>query len=223
MPRISRGLVDESIYHVINRGNGGQIVFRKDKDYEAFIELMKEAKNRYEVKIFGYCLMPNHFHIIVMPHHAENLSRWMQWLMTSHVRRYHRHYETRGHVWQGRYKSFLIQKDNHLLIVMRYVEGNPKRAGLVNAAKDWLWSSSQESLGMRNRFLIDTIPLKLPTDWEDYVNEPVTAKELESIRQSVIRQAPYGDETWKLQLSKDLGLESTVRPIGRPRKIYAGQ
>jgi len=221
MPRISRGLVDESIYHVINRGNGGQIVFHKGKDYEAFIELMKEAKNRYKVKIFGYCLMPNHFHMVLMPHHAEDLSRWMQWLMTSHVRRYHRHYETRGHVWQGRYKSFLIQKDSHLLTVMRYVEGNPKRAGLVKSVKDWLWSSSQESLGRRSRSLIDTVPLELPKDWEDYVNEPVTAKELERIRQSVIRQAPYGDEPWKLQLSKDLGLESTIRPIGRPRKIYA--
>jgi putative transposase len=220
MPRISRGLVDESIYHVINRGNGGQIVFHKDKDYEAFIELMKEAKSRYEVKIFSYCLMPNHFHIVLMPHHAEDLSRWMQWLMTSHVRRYHRHYETSGHVWQGRYKSFLIQKDNHLLIVMRYVEGNPKRAGLVNSAKEWLWSSCQESLGMRKRILIDTIPLDLPKAWEVYVNEPITTKELERIRQSVIRQAPYGDESWRLQLSKDLGLESTIRPIGRPRKIY---
>lgn len=223
MPRISRGLVDESIYHVINRGNGGQIVFHKDKDYEAFIELMKEAKNRYEVKIFSYCLMPNHFHIVMMPHHAEDLSRWMQWLMTSHVRRYHRHYETRGHVWQGRYKSFLIQKDDHLLIVMRYVEGNPNRACLVHSAKDWLWSSCQESLGMRSRVLIDTIPIVLPKNWEDYVNKPVTAKELEKIRQSVIRQAPYGDESWRLQLSKDLGLESTIRPIGRPRKIYAKQ
>ncbi|MBM4276282.1 MAG: transposase [Deltaproteobacteria bacterium] len=223
MPRISRGLVDESVYHVINRGNGGQIVFHKDKDYEAFIELVKEAKTRYEVKIFAYCLMPNHFHIILMPNYAEDLSKWMQWLMTSHVRRYHRHYETRGHVWQGRYKSFLIQKDNHLLMVMRYVEGNPKRAGLVNSAKDWLWSSSQESLGMRSRILIDTIPLELPKDWGDYVNEPVTAKELERIRQSVIRQAPYGNESWRLQLSKDLGLESTIRPIGRPRKIYGKQ
>jgi putative transposase len=158
-----------------------------------------------------------------MPHHAEDLSKWMQWLMTSHVRRNHRHYETRGHVWQGRYKSFLIQKDNHLLIVMRYVEGNPKRAGLVNSAKDWLWSSSQESLGMRSRILIDAIPLELPKDWEDYVNEPVTAKELERIRQSVIRQAPYGNESWGVQLSKDLGLESTIRPLGRPRKIYGKQ
>lgn len=74
---------------------------------------------------------------------------------------------------------------------------------------------------MRNRVLIDTIPLELPKDWENYVNEPITAKELERIRQSVIRQAPYGDDSWKLKLSKDLGLESTIRPIGRPRKIYA--
>jgi putative transposase len=124
MPRISRGLVDNSVYHVINRGNGGQVVFRKDKDYEAFIDIVLEARLNYSVKVFAYCLMPNHFHMVLMPDRAEHLSKMMQWLMTSHVRRYHRHYGTSGHIWQGRYKSFLIQKDSHLLTVLRYVESN---------------------------------------------------------------------------------------------------
>ena len=75
MPRISRGLADDSIYHVINRGNGGQVVFQKDKDYEACVNFMKEAKIRYTVRIFAYCLMPNHFHIVVMPHESEDLSK----------------------------------------------------------------------------------------------------------------------------------------------------
>ena len=131
MPRILRGLVDSSVYHVINRGNGGQVVFCKDKDYEAFIGVMEEAKARYSVKIFAYCLMPNHFHMVLMPAKAEHLSKMMQWIMTSHVRRYHRHYGTSGHIWQGRYRSFLIQKDSHLLMVLRYVESNPLRADLL--------------------------------------------------------------------------------------------
>jgi putative transposase len=102
MPRIIRGLADNIVYHVINRGNGRQEVLHKDKDYEAFMKLMKEAKERYPVKLYGHCLMPNHFHMVVKPEKGEELSRWMQWLMTSHVRRYHRHYGSSVYVWQGR-------------------------------------------------------------------------------------------------------------------------
>jgi putative transposase len=134
MPRVARGLVDGLIYHILNRGNGGQKVFHKHQDYRVFTDLMEESKARYSVKIFAYCLLPNHFHIVAMPLRGEELSKWMQWLMTSHVRRYHRQYETSGHVWQGRFKSFLIQEDTHLLTVLRYVEANPVRAGLVNSA-----------------------------------------------------------------------------------------
>jgi len=99
MPRITRGLANGFIYHVLNRGNGRQQVFHKEQDYKAFIDLMYEAKNRYPVKIFAYCLMPNYFHIVLMPNKSEDLSKWMQWLMTSHVRRYRRHYGTSGHIW----------------------------------------------------------------------------------------------------------------------------
>ncbi len=81
MPRIVRGLGDDVVYHVINRGNGRQEVFHKDKDYEAFLKLMKAAKERHPVKVYGYCLMPNHFHMAVRPEKGEDLNRWMQWLM----------------------------------------------------------------------------------------------------------------------------------------------
>jgi putative transposase len=218
MPRISRGLADDSIYHVINRGNGGQIVFQKDKDYEAFVKLMKEAKIHYAVKIFAYCLMPNHFHIVVMPHQSGDLSKWMQWLMTSHVRRFHKHYGTCGHIWQGRYKSFLIQKDSHLLTVLKYVESNPLRAGLVNSANNWLWSSHRESIHKGGHLLIDEVPVELPKEWSKFVNESIPEKELEKLRQSVSRQSPYGDSLWQVDVSKTFGLESTIRPRGRPRR-----
>jgi putative transposase len=218
MPRISRGLADDCIYHVINRGNGGQVVFQKDKDYEAFVNLMKEAKIRYAVKIFAYCLMPNHFHIVVMPHQSGDLSKWMQWLLTSHVRRFHKHYGTSGHIWQGRYKSFLIQKDSHLLTVLKYVESNPLRAGLVNSANNWMWSSHRESFHKGGHLLIDEVPLELPKKWSEFVNESISEKELEKLRQSVTRQSPYGDSLWQVHVSKTFGLESTIRPKGRPRR-----
>ena len=218
MPRITRGFVDGFIYHVINRGNSKQGVFHKDSDYQAFINLMEEAKDIYPIKIFAYCLMPNHFHLVLLPTKAEELSKWMQWLMTSHVRRYHRHYGTSGHVWQGRFKSFIVQEDNYLLTLVRYVENNPVRAGLVNSAKDWEWSSHKETIGKKSRILIDEIPIELPKFRESYVNAPLTANELEALRQCVNRQSPYGSPLWQLDLCKKLGLESTIRPKGRPKK-----
>ena len=218
MPRITRGIADSFVYHILNRGNEKQKVFYKDKDYEAFIHLMKEAKERYSVKLFAYCLMPNHFHMVVKPIYGKDLSRYMQWLMTSHVRRYHSHYGTTGHVWQGRFKSFIVQEDNHLITVLRYVEGNPVRAGLTSSSRDWVWSSHRETLGESAKGFTDEIPIVLPDEWGKFVDETVAEKELAIIRESAHRQAPFGTFLWKSMQCKQFGLESTMRKRGRPMK-----
>lgn len=216
MPRLARGLVDGFVYHVLNRGNGRQQVFHQDKEYKAFIELMTEAKTMYDVKMLAYCLMPNHFHLLLQPDKAEELSKCMQWLMTSHVRRHHRSHGTSGHIWQGRFKSFIVQQNNHLLTATRYIEGNPVRARLVKSAKDWQWSSHRERF--KESSLISSLPIELPDNWTEYVDKPVTGKELERLQQSVLRQSPYGAEKWVSETCKELGLESTIREKGRPRK-----
>ena len=218
MPRIERGLADGFIYHVLNRGNGKQKVFHKKQDYRVFVDLMKEAKRRHPVKIFAYCLMPNHFHIVIMAIKAKDLSRFMQWLMTSHVRRYHTHYGTSGHIWQGRFKSFVIQEDSYLLTALRYVERNPVRSGLVESAMDWSWSSLKELAGEDSRIFVDEPPIQLPENWVQFVDEPLTEKELEDLRKSVNRGTPFGESAWQMKVSQKLGLESTLKPRGRPRK-----
>jgi putative transposase len=171
---------------VINRGNGRAEVFHKDGDYQAFIDLLETACQRLPMRIFGYCLMPNHFHLVLRPHRDGDLSRWMQWLLTSHVRRYHRHYGTSGHVWQGRFKAFAIQRDEHLLAVLRYAERNALRAGLVERAEDWPWSSLSRWLRRRPSFL-SSWPIDLPRYWRRCVNEPQGDAELASLRRSVNR------------------------------------
>jgi putative transposase len=218
MPRIARGFIDGFVYHVINRGNGGQTVFHENRDYQAFSDIVKKAKRVFGVKLFAYCLMPNHFHMVVLPAKAEHLSKWMQWIMTSYVRRYHRDYGTNGHLWQGRFKSFIVQQDEHLIRLMRYVEGNPVRAGLVNTSKEWYWSSHRETLGKRLRTVIDELPVELPKAWESCVHAMLTENELRRIRESVNRQSPYGTPIWVTTLCKELGIESTIRPRGRPKK-----
>ncbi len=218
MPRIARGLGDGIIYHILNRGNGKQTIFHNDNDYRVFIKIMKEAKKKYPIKIFSYCLMPNHFHFVLMPIQAEALSKFMQWLMTSYVRRYHSFYQTSGHIWQGRFKSFSIQEDVYLFNVLRYIESNPVRVGLVKSAREWPWSSHLELINKKNFFLIDDLPLKLPCDWAQFVDNPIVEKETTELLGCIKRCSPYGAPEWKSKISKELGLESTLRPIGRPRK-----
>src|ERR1700733_7605847 len=112
MPRTARSLADACIYHVLNRGNCGMDIFTKDGDYAAFIKLLEEAHRRIPtVRIFGYCLMRDHWHLVVMPTVAKDLSRFMAWLCTTHVRRWraHRPGEAQGHLYQGRFKLFVAQ------------------------------------------------------------------------------------------------------------------
>lgn len=216
MPRIARGHAGGEIYHLINRGNGRQQVFHKDQDYQAFVKLLGEAGERIPVTLLAYCLMPNHFHLLVKPNSGAELSRWMQWLMTSHVRRYHRHYGTSGHVWQGRYKSFIVQEDGHLLTVIRYIEGNPVKANIVASATDWKWSS--HAFRSMEGSSLGGLPIELPSQWTEYVNTPLTESELDKLQNSIDRQTPYGEEAWQVMVCRERGLESTMRKQGRPRK-----
>jgi putative transposase len=211
MPRIPRGQIGGHVYHVLNRGNGGAVVFHKDADYQAFLDLLADAKARYPVEVLGFCLMPNHFHLILQPSTPDALSPFMQWWLTSHVRRYHQHYRGHGHVWQGRFKSFPIQQDAHLLTVLRYVLRNPVRAGLVTRPYEWPWSSLQHST------LINPCPVDLPVNWNQWIEEPLFNHDLVAIRTCVNRQAPFGVPTWQERLAQLFGLESTLRPRGRPR------
>ncbi|HLA85515.1 MAG TPA: transposase [Thermoguttaceae bacterium] len=207
-------------YHVINRGNGRVEVFRKGPDYAAFLKLLGDASERVPMRLLAYCLLPNHFHLVVWPHGDGDLGRWMQWLLTSHVRRYHRHYESSGHVWQGRFKAFPIEDDDHLLTVMRYVERNPVRAKAipVRKAECWPWSSIGRTPTNVERPALDPGPVARPKDWLDWVNEPQTEVELEALRESISRDRPFGSESWQRRTAKDLGLEASLRPRGRPRK-----
>jgi putative transposase len=142
----------------------------------------------------------------------------MQWLMTSHVRRYHRHYGSSGHIWQGRCKAFPIQEDDHFLTVLRYVERNALRAALVRRAEAWPWGSLRVRLARGGSELLAESPVALPRSWKSAVNEPQTEAEVAAIRHSIQRGTPFGGEAWTKRAARQLGLESTLRPCGRPRK-----
>ena len=204
-------------YHVLNRGNARAEVFHKSGDYEAFLDTVAEAALRVPIGVLAYCLMPNHFHLVARPTGDGDLSRWMQWLMTTHVRRYLSHYHHSGHVWQGRFKSFPIQDDGHLLTVLRYVERNPLRAGLVPKAEDWPWSSLYPDASRRTLRIASDLGLR-PSDWIERVNTAMTETEEAAIRESIRCGTPLGSESWILQTAQRLDLGYTLRPRGRPRK-----
>jgi putative transposase len=219
MPRIRRACPPGAALHVLNRGNNRRTIFHKRGDYRAFLRLMAEAQRRVAMPVLAYCLMPNHFHFVVVPESAVALSAYMRWLMNAHVRQYHQHYETcgTGHIYQGRYKSFPIQAEHHLLTVWRYVEANALRANLVRRAEHWPWSSVSATGGIERPALGDS-PIARPSPWLDWVNEGLACEELTVVRQSVRRGAPYGEDDWRDRVAKAHGLEFTLRNPGRPRK-----
>jgi putative transposase len=169
------------------------------------------------MRLTGYCLMSHHFHLILWPHGDGDLSRWMQWLMTSHVRRDHRHYKGSGHVWQGRFKAFPVESDQHYLTVLRYVERNPLRANLVERSQDWEWSSLKPTARSAPGNLLSEGPVAKPIQWTRIVNGVETESELKSLQRSIDRGTPFGDSDWQNKTATQLGLESSLRPRGRPK------
>jgi putative transposase len=200
-------------YHVIARANGGGSVLRSRRDYAEFLELIEGAWERFGAPALAYCLMPNHVHLVLRPGEGDSVSRWMQWLLTRHAVRLNRRRAAMGAVWQPRFRGFPIQDDAHLLAVLRYVERNALRARLVERAEDWPWGSLAQRGGEAAPPWL--APVDLPRGWRDWVNEPQTAAELEAIRTSVNRGAPFGAEDWRAETATALGLEATLRPRGR--------
>jgi len=217
MARTARASRGSYVYHVLNRGNGRANVFHKDEDFAAFVGLMREAHERVPMRLVGYCLMANHFHLMLWPQGDGDLSRWMQWLMTSHVRRYHRHYKGSGHVWQGRFKAFPVQDDDHFLTALRYIERNPLRAKLVQRSQDWEWSSLKPSQRSGPVGLLSDGPVAKPAQWTRIVNGAETEGKLQALRKSVDRGTPFGAGRWQVSTAIELGIESSMRPRGRPR------
>jgi REP-associated tyrosine transposase len=212
---------------VINRGNNRQDVFHKPGDFQAFLTALAELKERKPFKLYGYCLLNNHFHLLLRPTGDATISRIMQSLLVSHTQRYHRHYHSGGHVWQGRFKSPVIQSDEHLLAMLRYIEANPLRAKLVKRADEYPWSSYRvHGLGEANELVDRLVTYEALSPrakvrqrkWAEKVHQPIEDARLEAIRRTSATGLPFGDAAWVKRLARRLELDLTIRPRGRPRK-----
>ncbi len=219
MPRRLRVSSGGYVYHVLNRGVGQMRLFTKKLDYEAFEKVLLQAKERLPMRVLAWCVMPNHWHLVLWPHKDGDLSEFMRWLTVTHTQRWHAAHRTAGTgpLYQGRFKSFPIQEDERLLTALRYVERNPLRANLAEHAEDWRWSSLWYRVNGIYR-LVDEGPLKLPSNWLRLVQTPETEAELAALRQALQRGSPFGAAAWQERTAERLDLQTTLHPRGRPRK-----
>lgn len=225
MPRSPRLIEGNTVYHILNRANARMTLFDKEKDYLAFEKVLIEAKEKYAMRILAYCIMPNHWHFLLYPYRGADLPLFMRWLTQTHSQRWltHRRRTGYGHLYQGRYKSFPVQEDGHFLQVARYVERNALRARLTKKAEDWRWGSAwiiRYGLAKQKKIL-SPWPVPRPCRYIDWLNQsqPHEEEVIENLRLAVNRGKPFGLEAWAGRMAVKLGLTSTLRLRGRPKKV----
>ena len=222
MPRNARVDVGGEVYHVINRANGRLRIFNKDEDYQLFEKLLLETKELIGMRILAYELMPNHWHLVLYPKNDGDLGAFMHRLSNAHTRKVHARTNTNGsgHLYQGRYKSFLVDSENYLLAVIKYVERNAVRAKLVRRCEDWQWGSAWRRVhgATEQKKLLDRIPTSLPDNYTKWINASERPDNLDAIRISVNKSVPYGRAGWIEKMVLKHHLESTLKSPGRPKK-----
>ncbi len=223
MPRTARTAPGGYVYHALNRAVARLPLFETEHDYDAFERVIVEALAKHPIRLLSYCLLPNHWHFVLWPAADQELTGFLRWLTHTHTQRWHAQHGTAGsgHLYQGRFKAFPVQADDHLYTVLRYVECNALRSNLVKKAEAWRWSSlahRHAKGGDALRPLLGRWPVPLPDDWLTRVNQPETAAELEAVRRSLERGQPFGSERWQKRAAKTMNLEYTFHKRGRPRK-----
>lgn len=225
MPRHPRCRPAGTCFHVINRAVARLTLFEKQEDYEAFERVLKLAIERVPLPIYAYCIMPNHWHFVVQPNTDTQVTEFFRWMTHTHTMRWHAHYHTEGtgHLYQGRFKTFPIEEDEHLRSVLRYVERNALQASLVERAELWKYGSLWRTLNGDDGSILSPWPISKPRTWRAMVNRPMNQRELNAIRRCVKKGCPYGSDRFVTQASSRLQLKHTLRERGRPKKVEAKQ
>lgn len=228
MPRPLRIHLPDLIYHVLNRGNNRQVVFAEEKDYLHYLEILKKYKLKFNFKIFAYCLMANHIHLVIKTSKQGTISDIMKAVTIAHTRYYHHKYHASGHIWQGRFKSPIVSDDEYLLTLMRYIEQNPLRAGMVEQPDKYPFSSCKANTKIQKDSLVDKednpVYLSLGNTIEErtrqymeFVLRPLEDKQLELIRKSLGGLSHFASEKFQAQINRLL-LAKQKRQRGRPRR-----
>lgn len=148
--------VEGFTYHITVRGNGRSNIFLENRDFLRILKRLKEYKEKLNFSLYTYVLMPNHFHLLLEPTDKGTITKIMQTVNTAYTMYFNKKFGHVGHVFQGRFHSFIVEKESYLLEVSRYIHLNPVRAGLVKSPEDYLWSSYRTYIGMEKNPLVDT-------------------------------------------------------------------
>lgn len=231
MPRYARGTIAGVIYHIMHRGNNKQVVFFTEDDYSYFIELIKQAKKNFKVKIYSYCLMTNHVHILLEPEITEHLAKFIKFIAQNYTQYINKTYKRTGTFWEGRYKSCAVSNDIYLFACSRYIEMNPLRAGLAGDPLDYEYSSYHHKVGARKENFLDYDPFYLSlgsTDTERHIHykeefrKAIPEGEWKSIQEGINRNSVFGNEKFRNQIEQAIGRKITQKDRGRPRKDKEG-
>ena len=230
MPRTARIAPKEYVYHILTRGNNRQEVFKDERDYKKYIEILQRYKDRYKFKLYHYVLMRNHVHLILESiERGGTLAEIMKGINLSYAQYYKKRYKHIGHFWQDRYKSIIISKDDYLLACGSYVELNPVRAGIVEDPKDYKWSSYNVYAYGKKDFIADEHSMykglsrneaERRKKYREFIKGMI--KEKDAMRGEMSRRVIYGSEDFIDKVTKEYNVEAMIKLKGRPKKDKNG-
>ena len=222
MPRMARQVVAGVPLHVTQRGNRGQLVFFDDSDRLFYIALLRHYTRQHDIEVLAYCLMSNHVHLVLVPGAKESLQRALKPMHSRYAQRIHRARDWRGHLWQGRFFSSMLDEP-YLWAAIRYVERNPVRARMIGRAEDYPWSSARTRCGLGDDPLIRRESawarhLATVGNWSRWLAMGENSSQLEALRQNANQGLPCGSPEFLARLEAATG--RCLRPglNGRPRK-----
>jgi putative transposase len=228
MARLPRLTLPGYPHHIVQRGNNRQAIFADKADYESLLELFDEYSRKFKVAVHSYVLMSNHFHVLATPQTDDGVPQLLQAVGRSYVRRFNKRHSRTGTLWEGRYKSTLIQAERYLLACMVYIDLNPVRAGLVGNAADYPWSSYQHYTGRR----VDKLVTPHPLYWElgntpfareqaygDLVSAGIGAKQQQALTEATFRGWALGEPDYVAELQRRTERRVSKAAAGRPRRV----
>jgi len=218
MPRTARAVPEGFPHHITQRGNYGQAIFSRSGDYDKYLDWLKEYSGKFSLKIWAYCLMKNHVHFIALPMKEDSLAKTFKMLSMNYSRYFNEKRGMRGHLWQGRFYSCVLD-EKHLYAAVRYVENNPVRAGIVTKAEEYRWSSAGAHINGSNDMVISNdCPLTEEIkDWASYLREE-DGELMSMIRKNTKSGRPCGSPAFVMKIEGILGRTLRALQGGRPRK-----
>ncbi len=226
MARSPRQTIAAYPYHVIQRGHNRQRVFVDDIDRLQYLGWLHEACLHNGVAVHAYVLMDNHVHLLCTPAQDDGLSKAMQAVGRRYVRWFNRRHGRTGTLWEGRFRSSLIEADRYLLACQRYIETNPQRAGMVEAVGDWPWSSHRHHVGLTADPMVNphptvwalgNTPFERESAYRKLFDESVSQSEHEWLRGRLLAGKPTASTDFQKNIEATRGLRLIARPVGRPR------